>query len=103
MADNTDAEVIRFCNEVIRPKCETKRNSHYENEAMVTYWNDIIKDKIANDPNEIIVDGRPDVTQLTGEDIHKVVAELGKDITAMKVTGVLSSIQKPCVRHLQVS
>lgn len=99
----TDTEVIRFSNEVVRPKCEEMRNLYYELKAMVTYWQDTISGKVLNDSGEILEDDRDNVTQLTGEDIYNFVAEGGKFITAMEQSGVLSTIQKPCVRHLQVS
>lgn len=99
----TDNEAIRFSNEVVRPKSEAMRNLYYELKAMVTYWQDTISGKISNDAGEILEDNRPDTTELTGEDIYNFVAEAGKYITAMEQTGVLSAIQKPCVRHLQVS
>jgi hypothetical protein len=99
----TDNEVIRFSNEVVRPKCEEMRNLYYELKAMVTYWQDTISGKVPNDSGEILEDNRPDATELTGEDIYNFVAEGGKFINAMEQPGVLSAIQKPCVRHLQVS
>ncbi len=98
----TNNEAIRFSNEMVRPKCEEMRKMYYELKAMVTYWQDTVSGIIPNDPGELLEDGRPEVTQLNGEDIYNFVAEGGKFITAMELSGVLSAIQKPCVRPLKV-
>ena len=98
----TNNEAIRFSNELVRPKCEEMRNMYYELKAMVTYWQDTVSGIIPNNSGEMLEDGRDDVTQLSGEDIYDFVAEGGKFITAMEQLGVLSAIQKPCVRHLEV-
>lgn len=99
----TNNEAIRFANEQVRPKCEEMRNLYYELKALTTYWQDTLSGIIPNDAGEILEDNRDDVTQLTGEDIYNFVAEGGKFITAMEQSGILSAIQKPCVRHLQVN
>ena len=99
----TDNEAIRFSNEQVRPKCEEMRNLYYKLKALTTYWQDTLSRIIPNDSNELLEDSRDDVTQLSGADIYNFIAEAGKFITAMEQTGVLSAIQKPCVRHLQVN
>lgn len=99
----TDNEIVRFSNEQVRPYCEKMRNMYWEFKSLATYWADTIYEKTPNDPNEIVEDGRDTATELTGEDIHNFVAEAGKFIIAMEQTGVISTIQKPCVRHLQAN
>jgi len=98
----TDEQVIRFANEQVRPKCEEMRNLYYELKALTTYWTDTLSPLIPNDPTEMIEDGRSEVTQLSGTDVIGFIVEGAKFINAMEVEGVLSAIQKPCVRHLRV-
>jgi len=98
----TDEEVIRFANEQVRPKCEEMRNLYYELKGLTTYWVDTLTPLIPNDSAEMIEDGRNSVTQISGADIVGFVIEAANFITAMEVEGVLSTIQKPCVRHLEV-
>ena len=98
----TDEQVIRFANEQVRPKCEEMRNLYYELKGLTTYWVDTMGPLIANDPAEMIEDGRESVTQLSGADVYAFIMEGAKFINAMEETGVLSAIQKPCVRHLRV-
>ena len=98
----TNEEVIRFANEQVRPKCEEMRNLYYELKALTTYWTDTLSPLIPNDPAEMIEDGRNAVTQLSGADVIGFIVEGAKFINAMEVEGVLSTVQKPCVRHLEV-
>lgn len=98
----TNPEAIRFANEQVRPYCEKMRNLYWEYKSLSLYWGDEISAQISDDPAEIVEDGRDTVTQLSGADVHAFVAEAAKFIQAMEQAGVLSAIQKPCVRHLTV-
>lgn len=93
-----DPEAIKFSNEIVRPYCEKMRNMYWEFKALVPYWSDTISAMIPNDSNEILEDGRDSDTELTGEDLHNFVIEAAKYIAAVEELGVLSIIQKPCVR-----
>ena len=98
----TDEEVIRFANEQVRPKCEEMRNLYYELKALTTYWTDTLSPLIPNEAENMVEDGRAEVTQLSGADVVGFIMQGAAFITAMEETGVLSTIQKPCVRHLRV-
>ena len=94
----TDEEAIRFTNEIVRPYCEKMRNMYWEFKALTPYWIDTISAMVPNDVNEILVDGRDTDTELTGADITNFIIEASKYMAAIEEIGVLSIIQKPCVR-----
>jgi len=94
----TDPEAIRFTNEIVRPYCEKMRNMYWEFKALAPYWVDTIAAMVPNDPSEILVDGRDSDTELTGSDITNFIIEASNYMTAIEQAGVLSAIQKPCVR-----
>lgn len=98
----TNPEAIRFSNEQVRPYCEKMRNMYWEYKSLAVYWADELAAQIPDDPAEIVEDGRDNATQLTGADVRAFVAEAVKFVQAMEESGVLSAIQKPCVRHLTV-
>jgi len=96
-----DAKIVKFSNEQVRPYCEKMRNMYYEFKSLAVYYSEELSGIIPDDSGDMLEDGRPEVPQLSGADLRAFVQEASKFITAMEETGVLTAIQKPCVRHLQ--
>lgn len=105
MADITDAEVVLFSNEVIRPLSELMRSLDYRVQSALTTWYAGIADKVPVDAQAILQDGRADegVSRLSGNDIHLLVTQLAAYKTAMDGAGVRNVVSKPCVRALMVT
>lgn len=100
----THAEVIRFSNEVIRPKAEKLRALKAEIDSDIITWFSSISGNCPNDSGEILDDGREvdGVSVLNGADINSVVNVLLTIQTAFDAPGVVNVIAKPCVRPLTV-
>ncbi|CAN0063983.1 unnamed protein product [Phaeothamnion confervicola] len=95
MAQITDAEAIRFANEVLRPLCEEARALAARCVALSTVWFGGINATFAG-ATDTLEDGRAaqGVSRLTGADVTNAVAQLlGIDLNA-------EIIQKPCVRQV---
>lgn len=95
MAQITDAEAIRFCNEVVRPLCEELRALRVRIVAAQTQWFLGLNTVFAA-PADTVEDGRAaeGVSRLTAADVTNAVAQL------LAVDPNAQIIQKPCVRQL---
>ena len=104
MADITNAEAIRFVNEVIRPMAEKMRGLKAEVDAATTQWFAGLNAIIGTSADDDLQDGREDdgVSRLTGADITGFVTQMLAYQTQLNQGGVAGVIQKPCVRALQV-
>jgi hypothetical protein len=102
--DITDAEAIRFVNEVIRPTAEKMRGLDAEIDAALVTWFAGINAKIANDASPIL-DGREDegVSRLLGSDVVNMVTQMSVYQTALNQSGVANVVSKPCVRRLEAN
>ena len=99
----TNEEAIRFTNEQIRPMAEKLRNLYYEAKALQVDWFNGMSVLIPNSVDEILMDERTDVSELSGADISNIITQLSTIITQFEGVGVLNVIQKPCVRPLEVN
>ena len=97
----TNDKAVKFSNEQVRPYCEKMRNLYWEFKSLAVYYSSELASIIPNDAGELLIDDRAEVTQLSGADIRAFVSEANNFITSMEQSGVLTAIQKPCVRHLQ--
>ena len=104
MADITDAEAIRFVNEVIRPTAEKMRGLKAEIDAATVAWFAGLNSAITNTA-DLLDDGREaeGVSRLTGADVVNLITQMMAYQTQLNAGGVASVISKPCVRTLQVS
>ncbi len=100
----TNAEAIRFCNEIIRPLAEKMRNLDAEIDAAMVQWFAGLNTTIGSSGDDDLQDGREDegVSRLTGADITNFVTQLAATQTAHDAAGVEGVISKPCVRTLSV-
>lgn len=96
MAQITDPEAIRFCNETVRPLCEEARALAAKVAALTTLWYGGINSKFPNSANDTVEDGREGegVSRLTGADVNNVLTQL------LGITLNSEIIQKPCVRQI---
>ena len=104
-ADVTDAEAIRWTNEVVRPLAESMRALNVQCEQALAEWNGGINTKIPNDGAELIDDGRESegVSRLYGDDINAFMNQVSTFATQMDGAGVSDVINLPCVRRLEVN
>lgn len=105
MADITDPQAIRYCNEIVRPMCEMFRAVYYRDKSALNVWfGGGVNALFPNDASPV-QDGREieGVSRLTGADVNNVMTQLVAFVTAMEQSGVLDVISKPCVRVLEVS
>lgn len=96
MAQITNPEAIRYCNEVIRPLCEEARALAVRVAAAQTAWNGGISANFANN-DDTVEDGREaeGVSRLTALNVSQAYGEL------IEVLGMNTEIiQKPCVRQI---
>jgi hypothetical protein len=99
----TDPEVIKFCNQIVRPLAERLRADKAELGSHNIDWTEI-QDKIPNSAEETIEDGREaeGASRLTGKDVWDLMyAACGPIKTAIEQVGA-TTINKPCVRPLRV-
>ena len=103
MADIVDTEVIRYCNEIIRPHAEKMRALKATCDSALVTWYGQISSDCPNDSSPI-ADGREaeGVSRLTGADVVNLVTQMAAFKTACEVSGVADVISKPCVRSLEV-
>lgn len=105
MANITDASVIKFANEDIRPLCEKLRNLKAEIEdAQARYWQHGINTVLDGRGDDVLEDGRADtgVSQLTGSDITNVITRIGEVQTLLDGANKMDVVHKACVRSLKV-
>lgn len=101
MAQITDPEAIRFCNEVVRPLAEEARAFSIRLAAMRSEWYGG-KNNVFGTSGDTVEDGREaeGVSRLTAGDVTNLIAQL--IAVAPGETGAFNAeiIQKPCVRML---
>ena len=104
MADITNAEVVKFVNESIRPLAEEMRALDLRVQAALVTWYGQITGECPNDSSQL-ADGRETegVSRLTGADIVNLVTQFAAYKTQMDGSGVRSVVDKPCVRTVMVS
>ena len=99
----TNAEAIKFANEVVRPLAERVRNGDVMATEAWRKWTAGKSDLFPNDATAL--GDRRDaegVSRLTGADIHtfmNVVASMGQLLDAI---GVRDTVRKPCVRDITI-
>ena len=100
----TNAEAIRYSNEVIRPICEKFQWLKILTDDALRQWA-LIAAAVPNDAAEGLVDGRQGegVRQITGQDIHRVVTFPDTIATAMEDGTVPSDLLKPSVRGVDIA
>lgn len=96
----TNAEAIRFCDDVIRPLCEQARALRYRALAAQTRWYAGLNNAFPND-STAVNDGREGelVSRLTGADVNSVMSQLIDHAVGMNA----EIIEKPCVNALAVN
>jgi hypothetical protein len=101
----TNAQAIRYTNEVIRPQAEKLRAIKAEIDAALTTYNAGLGDVFYNATSEVIDDGRDDegVSRLTGNDVLLLITQLQTIQTQLNGAGVANVIAKPCVRPLSAA
>ena len=107
MVDVTDAQVIKFVNEFIRPHAERLRNLDVFNEdGNDAYFAQISALLASNVDTDKIADGREaeGISRLTVGDVKNFITQVGTISTFFGNAGVRDVIRKPTVRPLtQVS
>lgn len=100
MADITNPEAVKFCNEVVRPMAELARAFVAKTGAHSTEWFSGINSLFPNDASPVL-DGREDegVSRLTGANVNSLMGVL----IAMAGQSNAEIVSKPCVRAIQVS
>ncbi len=95
MAQITNPEAVRFCNEVLRPLCEELRGLKVRIDAAEIAWNGGINNHFAA-PADTVEDGREaeGVSRLTALMVSQAYGELNA------VNPNAEIIQRPCVRQL---
>lgn len=97
MADVTNPEAIKFCNEVIRPLSEEARALKARVDDATVVWYGGLNTQFPNDTSAVIDNREAEgVSRLTGADINSVMAQLISQIGALNE----QIIAKPCVRPL---
>jgi hypothetical protein len=100
VANITDARVIRFVNEQVRPLAEEARALKARIGSLTTDWFGGLNLVVLNTP-DLIADGRDaeGVSRLTGADVNSAVSNLIAAHDAIND----QIVAKPCVRPLQVT
>ncbi len=98
----TDPAIIKFVNETIRPMCEQLRKGKLMANACLLR-SQFFAESIPND-DTLINDGRAGegVMQLTGADVHAVLALVTTYVTQGNDPSAYMAIEKPCVRGAEV-
>lgn len=101
----TNAEAIRFSNEVVRPHAEKLRAIKAEIDAALIEWFDGINALFPNSDQEAVDDGRENegVSRLNGEDINGLLFVMSEMQTLLNTAGYAQRISRPCVRPFQVT
>lgn len=106
MANITSAEVVKFCNEDLRPVCETIRNLKAKMENLQLQYYNTISAEIGGNTgvDDMLIDNREEqgVTQIDGNDISGVITQTAAIIALLEEPGVMNVIEKPCVRALNI-
>ncbi len=104
MAAIDNAEAIRFCNEQIRPICETLRNLEPVLQDIQGQWFGGGLSSHFGTGGDTVEDGREGqgVSRLTAADITNVLTQVGTIVTQFAGGGVMDVIRKPCVRPMRV-
>jgi len=104
MADVTDPEAIRFCNEVVRPIAERLRDLDAVVADAMGEWFGGINTVIGSSGDDDIADGREGegVSRLTAADVAGLFGQAGTIATQFGGAGVMDVIRKPCVRRLRI-
>jgi hypothetical protein len=103
MADITDPQAIRFINESVRPMAEKVRALKYELASMNVKWSTDIQTFVPNDSSPV-VDNREGegISRLVGTDVNDFMYAVG--LISTEINGIAQqSIEKPCVRPLQIN
>ena len=100
---NTNPEVIKFLNEVVRPNAEILRALKAKYSALDVKWAQIIELVPAN--ADLIDDGREaeGVTRLTNNDVRDLMYGIMAVIKPAIEGLAASTIEKPCVRVLETN
>ena len=103
MADITDPQAIRFINESVRPMAEKIRGLTYELASMDSKWSADIQSLVPNDSSPVIDNREAEgISRLVGTDINDFMYAVG--LISAEINGIAQqSIEKPCVRPLQVN
>lgn len=101
----TDAVVIRYTNEVVRPLAERIRALKAEIDAGMLQWHGGLGAVCAADMAGLVDDGREaeGVSRLTGNDVVGLVNQMSALQTLLAGAGVMDVISKPCVNPLRVA
>ena len=99
-----DPEAIEYCNSTVRPLAEQLRALIYKNRNAMVEWYGGLNTKIPN-TSEVLEDGRAEhgVSVMTGIDVNNFMALLATLNTTIGVVGNDQTIEKPCVRPLEVT
>jgi len=105
MADITNPEAIKFCNEYLRPISEQVRKLKAQIDDLLIKWNSGVGTIIGTSVDDNIDDGRDaeGISRLTAADVVAVGLQLIAIQTQLDVTGVMEKITLPCVRPLQAT
>ena len=105
MADITSTEVIKFCNEVVRPLSEELRSLDHRVQSALTQWYATISAQVPVDAEAIVQDGREveGTSRLSGNDVTLLITQIAAYKSLMDGAGVRNVISKPCVRALMVT
>ena len=103
MADITEPQVTKYANEVVRPLAESLRALKARVDAALVTWDGTISTETPDDAS-VLADEREaeGVSRLTGADINSFVAKLTGFQNLMELAGVEDTINKPCVRALEI-
>lgn len=87
MADITNAEAVRFCNEKVRPLADVATRYYYASKALVNEWNATdMTSKIPNTADVVMdgsaVDGRSPITGANVVGLKNAVAAFVADLEA---------------------
>lgn len=101
----TNAQAVRFVNEVIRPKAEQLRALKAEIDGAMATWHGGLGAVFTADMAGLVADGREaeGVSRLTGNDVVLLISQMEAMQTQLNGGGVAAVISKPCVRTLAAS
>lgn len=100
----TNAEVIRYSNEVLRPLAEKMQwLKLFVNDAL-DQW-DLIQASVPDRADQALEDNRrgEGVREINGQDIRRVIAVLNSYKTMMEAAGVARHLRKPSVRGIDIA
>lgn len=106
MANITDPQVCMFLKEDIRPNCETMRGLKAILDSVSARYNGITLNNqawINAAPDDVIVDERDYVSKCTKNDVTAVMIEVEEYRAQLADATSAATIEKPCVRALNVT